>query len=195
MNPTTRDYLSLAVIATPLSRLVADFQLGPPEHFAPHETRFQLPLQPYSEDVATEPMLLWSPQSSPYLTAFMPHVQSGGYFVVDAAYQAHGYRAAEMRISSPSDEYPINEFIVYGGGKRQRIVRSMRDSPRWQFYAEGEVQPYENVSAYNARRVKERLTRELTLQYLSAWGAPVQEPAFWLPTGPCFTFRRRQRLA
>jgi hypothetical protein len=195
MNPTTRDYLNLAVIATPLPRLIADCEHGPPVHFAPQETGFRLPLQPYSESADAGPMLFWTPQSSPNLTAFMPHVQSGGYFVVDAAYQAHCCRVAQVRVSSPSAEYPINEFIVCSGGKMERIVRSMRDSPRWQFFAEGDVQPYENVAAYSARRIKDRLTRETALLYLSAWGAPVQKPEFWLPAGPCFTFARRQRPA
>ena len=192
MNPTTRDFLNLAVIATPLPQFIAECHTGPPDRFAPQETNFCLPSQPYSESPEVPPMLLWAPKSNPDLTAFMPHVQSGGYFVVNAAYLNHGHRVVQVRITSASEEYPINEFISFSSGKMQRIVRAMRDSPRWQFYAEGEVQPYENVSAYTARKIKDRLVRETVLQYLSAWGAPVEEAAFWLPAGKCFTFAPRQ---
>jgi hypothetical protein len=73
-------------------------------------------------------MLLWSPKSNPNLTAFMPHVQSGGYFVVNAAYLNHGHQVVQVRVTSASDEYPINEFITFSSGKMQRIVRAMRDS-------------------------------------------------------------------
>src|SRR5687767_7087150 len=111
MNPTVRDFLNFAVIAAPLPQFIAECQAGPPDRFAPQETTFRLPLQPYSEISSAPPMLLWAPRCSTGLTAFMPHVQSGGYFVVDAAYQVHRHKVAQARISSATEEYPVNEFV------------------------------------------------------------------------------------
>jgi hypothetical protein len=121
----------------------------------------------------------------------MPSVQSGDYFVVEYANSRFKLPAAAIRATTPNVEWPVNEFICYEGGTRRRVVRAMRDSPRWDFYSDGEVLPCEALESYGRRRVRDRLTREDLLSYLEAWGAPVRSDEFWRSSEPAFTLLRR----
>jgi len=120
----------------------------------------------------------------------MPHVSSGDYFVVEYAYERFGYSAVACRSTVKDVEWPINEFIVYQDSQRQRVVRAMRDAPRWEFYCEGEPLDFEDESAYSARLICDRFRRETLLSYLECWGAPVQDPAFWVSSQGAMTFTR-----
>ncbi|EJE50063.1 hypothetical protein PMI14_05349 [Acidovorax sp. CF316] len=180
MSPVlARPFFNLSVVRTPLSGLVEQFAGLPPlvARRAEH-TALAFPVQGYQR--GTLPLLLWSPACDPGLTAVMPGVASGDYFVVAYACERFGHDGVAVRSSgTASDAEPINEFITYAGKRMQRAVRAMKDSPRWDFYQQGEPLPFEAVQAYTARRVRDRLQREAVLDYLHAWGAPVRDAAFW----------------
>jgi hypothetical protein len=135
-------------------------------------------------------MLLWSPSCAPSLTAFMQQAQSGDYFVVEYAHNRFHHSVASVRSTTQEAEWPINEFIAYQKNKEKRIVRAMRDSPRWEFFTSGEPLPYENVKLYGKRKIRERFTRSDLVSYIEAWGAPINDPNFWTTNSSAFTFRR-----
>ena len=93
-------------------------------------------------------MLLCSPSGARNLRAFMPIVQSGDYFVVEFAYRRFGYSVMTARTTTGDVPWPVNEFIAYANGKQVRLVRAMRDSPRWEFYTSGVVLLFEHTSRY-----------------------------------------------
>lgn len=109
----------------------------------------------------------------------MPHVSSGDYFVTEYACRRFGFAGVTVRSSTQDDESPINEFITYASNQRRRVVRAMKDSPRWDFYTEGEPLHFENQSTYMAHRVRDRFRREALLDYLARWGAPMRDAGFW----------------
>jgi hypothetical protein len=124
-------------------------------------------------------MLLWSPACAPELTAFMPQVSSGDYFFVEYACRRFGFAGIDIRSTTQDFEWPVNEFIVYESNVRRRCVRALKDSPRWEFYTQGDPLDFENEEAYTARRVRDRIQRESLLGYAESWGAPVRNPEFW----------------
>ncbi|HTQ45657.1 MAG TPA: hypothetical protein VMI75_23025 [Polyangiaceae bacterium] len=86
----------------------------------------------------------------------------------------------------PADQYayPATAFMMIAPRAAPplhtlRAVRAGRYSERWEFYAEGEVQPFEEAERYGARRIRERLDREMLLRYLAALGIRVDDPTFW----------------
>jgi len=136
-------------------------------------------------------MIMWSPSCSSHLTAFMPHVQSGDYFVLQYAHKHMKLGAASIRSTLDNDEWPINEFIVHADGERKRIVRTMRDSSRWDFFAEGEILPFEDEIKYSERRIRDRLSRNDLIKYIEAWGAPVSNFQFWTTESNSYTFAKK----
>jgi hypothetical protein len=122
------------------------------------------------------------------MTAFMPSVSSGdGFFV---AYCAR-FKLEVIEVQSTAramDE--LNQMTFYRDGA-VRVVQALHESARWVFHQEGTPLPFEQVAQYRARRIKERLTREIVLSYLEAWGAPVRDADFWLADGEALSFCRK----
>lgn len=186
-----RPFFNLSVVRAPLATLIDQFAGLPPLVAARAErVALAFPDQPYTAARGALPLLLWSPACSPGLTAVMPSVSSGDYFVLSYACQRFGHDGVAVRSSNASDAEPINEFVTYTGNRMQRAVRAMKDSPRWDFYQQGEPLPFESVDAYTARRVRDRLQREAVLRYLEDWGAPVRDAAFWRSQGAAVTLVR-----
>jgi len=173
-----RSFFNLAVIKAPLPGLIAAFA-ELPWSVSATATPLVFPSQPYGTSPGDPPLLLWSPACAPELTAFMPHVSSGDYFVVEYACRRFGFPGVAFRSTSQGVEWPINEFIVYESNELRRHVRAMKDSPRWNFHVEGAPLHFENEAAYTARRVRDRIQRELLLGYVESWGGPVRNPEFW----------------
>ncbi|MES2612153.1 MAG: hypothetical protein V4679_18015 [Pseudomonadota bacterium] len=186
-----RPFFNLSVVRAPLHALIGQFAGLPPLVAARAETvALAFPDQPYTAAPGALPLLLWSPACSPGLTAVMPGVSSGDYFVLSYACQRFGHDGVAVRSSAAWDAEPINEFVTYTGNRMQRAVRAMKDSPRWDFYQQGEPLPFESGDAYTARRVRDRLQREAVLDYLHAWGAPVRDASFWQSAQQAITLVR-----
>jgi hypothetical protein len=178
MSVLARSFFNLAVIKVPLHRLIAAFA-GLHWPVRATATPLVFPAQPYSRSPTDLPLLLWTPACAPELTAFMPQVSSGDYFVVEYACRRFGFAGVSIRSTTQDDEWPINEFIVYESNELRRCVRAMKDSSRWDFYTQGAPLNFENEAAYQARRLRDRIQRESLLGYVESWGAPVGNPEFW----------------
>jgi hypothetical protein len=82
-------------------------------------------------------------------------------------------------------EFPSTQFELLGpeGEKPLGYIRTISagiyDSGRWQFLHSGEEQPFEEPSAYGARRIRDRFTRETLLRYLAALGIGADNPSFY----------------
>ena len=177
MSVLARPFFSLAVIKVPLPGLITAFG-DLPRPISATATPLVFPSQPYSSP--SDPSgLLWSPACAPDLTAFMPRSSSGDYFVVEYACRRFGFPGVGVRSTTQDVEWPVNEFIVYESNALRRCVRALKDSPRWEFYTQGDPLDFENEEAYTARRVRDRIQRESLLGYVESWGAPVRNPEFW----------------
>jgi hypothetical protein len=124
---------------------------------------------------------LWSPPCDAAGTVFFPNLQDGWSSLVHCILTDFPFRAVSVRISPLSVRYPICEFHYHAGRGVRRIVRSMRDSPSWQFFTDGPVQPFEQAESYRARLIKKRFTADMLCGYMSTLGWPITSPAFWIP--------------
>jgi hypothetical protein len=79
------------------------------------------------------------------------------------------------------ERFGARQFIMFGPEGNhflnyERSISVARDGSKWRFDANGPVQPFENVEAYGARRVADRLTSSMLVAYASAMGlAPFDE--------------------
>jgi hypothetical protein len=81
--------------------------------------------------------------------------------------------------------YPSTQFELLGptGEPPLRYVRTVTagiyDEGRWTFETRGEVQPFEDLAAYGASRIRDRFDRNLLMRYLEALGIHADDPAFF----------------
>lgn len=186
-EPLDRPYFDLVVVRAPLHEVARAFDSYPPMRVKTSVTPFLFPSQTYSGEGAT--MLLWAPEAAPQLTAFMPHAASSDYFFRSYCAQFL-FEVAEVRSTNAQVADQINSFEVDANGKPARTVRVMKDD-RWDFFQEGSPLGFEQTERYESRLVRDRLTRDMVLDYLEAWGAPVREEAFWRTSMPAATFVNR----
>jgi len=59
------------------------------------------------------------------------------------------------------------------------ITAGIYDEGRWRFEARGEVQPFESVDSYSARRIRDRFDKDLLMRYLRSLGIRADEPSFF----------------
>lgn len=86
-----------------------------------------------------------------------------------------------MRVccAPPDALYPAVIWEVYApprlGGRRwgyRRAIAASNDGGRWVFSDKGERFPFEAVERYAARRIRDRFTREMLVEYLGHFGIP-----------------------
>jgi len=66
-------------------------------------------------------------------------------------------------------------FSLYGPEQTDRLnvvrsVAAVEDDGRWEWSASGSPQPFEDIGAYNRRRVRDRLTPDMIANYCGALG-------------------------
>jgi hypothetical protein len=67
-----------------------------------------------------------------------------------------------------------------------RTISIAYDGSRWEFGATGEVQPFEELEAYQARRVRDRFMSEMLERYCRALGLEVFDPGTYGPEAVLF---------
>jgi hypothetical protein len=103
-------------------------------------------------------------------------------------------------------------FTIYSSQKtdwlnRERSVGVMNDGGVWKFWAEGRVQPFEELERYGSRRLRDRFTYDMLNRYCLALGlCPFDEtfygqrgvvfnlPGQWNPGDPSMSLDDARRL-
>lgn len=90
------------------------------------------------------------------------------------------------RDSQPGGRYGANVFEVYAESPAhpdgiERSIELINDGGRWRFSEDGPPLPFEDVSAYRARRAKDRFPPALLERYLSELGIRAFEDSFYAP--------------
>lgn len=75
-------------------------------------------------------------------------------------------------------EWPIHEFEYYQHGESRRFVRAMNDDP-WEFFERGERFDWEYADQYRRRRKKDRVTRQMLVDYARRFGVDLEDDSFW----------------
>lgn len=75
-------------------------------------------------------------------------------------------------------------FALYGSNNtdwlnRIRSIRVANDVTGWEFVAQGEVQPYEQIESYLQRKIVDRFTPEMLESYCAALGIDLFNPDFY----------------
>lgn len=77
------------------------------------------------------------------------------------------------------DSYPNAVVGLYENGIRIRYVQSIYAENGWEFFAFGDVQQFENLLYYKKRKIKDRLNRNILVEYMLKNGLDVRSDDFW----------------
>ncbi len=94
--------------------------------------------------------------------------------------------SASGRGSRPGGRYGATVFQMYGDTTAsldgvERVVEVLDDGGRWRFNQDGEALPFEDTTAYTARRVKDRFPPALLRKYLTELGIEAFNEPFYAP--------------
>lgn len=81
-----------------------------------------------------------------------------------------GHASTQLWIAAPDGEPPL----MY-----RRTISAHCQDGRWSWYESGVPEEFERPERYRARRVRDRLDRELLVEYLASLGIAVDDPAFY----------------
>lgn len=81
-----------------------------------------------------------------------------------------GHAATQLWIAGPTGQPPL--YYI-------RTLSATATDGRWQWIDWGDVQEFESLDRYARRRVRDRLDRELLIEYLAALGIRVDDPEFF----------------
>ncbi len=126
---------------------------------------------------------LWKPATAPSATMLYSNLEEGSDSLVYQLGILEGLSIVCVRASSDHVDGSIRELIRYEAGEVRRMVRVMRDDPRWTFYEEGARLPFEDGDSYATRLIKKRLSLPLLLDYCEALGWPIREGKTWQSEG------------
>ena len=72
---------------------------------------------------------------------------------------------------------------IYDSGRATRHIQASDQDGRWEFDQSGEPLPFEDLEAYQRRRVRDRFTPEMLEAYCAALGLRPFDPDFYLASG------------
>jgi len=136
------------------------------------------PVQVYN--ISRMSVLLFQPEAKAGGTVFFPNLQDGWHSLVHGLGKQEQLKCVSVRSSSDDTEWPIRELAIYENGRMSRLVRVMRDDPRWEFFESGDRLAFEDEASYETRLIRKRLPLSLLIEYCNSLGWPVDKGSFWM---------------
>jgi hypothetical protein len=124
-------------------------------------------------------------------TAYLDNGHQG----TDGAAPAHlaillSCKTVHARHTPPNNDSdnPATILEIYGPTQQEwlNVIRSIAvisDNGRWEFHQEGEAQPFEEISCYKERLIRDRFTGKMLERYLKALHIDAYDPDFYMPDG------------
>lgn len=127
--------------------------------------------------------VVFAPRTSPKHCVFVSRSADGWHTLINRLNLELKVRCVSIVTTKEDIAYPVNSIRIYEDGKEARLVRVMLDGDRWDYFAKGVIQSFENPSYYKRRRIRDRLDRTIVLEYLKLNGIDIEAPTFWEAEG------------
>lgn len=124
--------------------------------------------------------IIFSPAEQPTTTIFYTNLVDGWDTLVRHCAKQFNWEMLKATIIDADDNHYQGYQFHYYGGQCQRHILCYRE-PQWVFYEEGIPLPFENVDLYSKRLKKDRLNKDIILQYMSIAGWHLLSKDFWMP--------------
>lgn len=124
-------------------------------------------------------VMLFAPRTSPGCTVLFANAQDGWMTLTVSTSKKLAGPFYSLDLGSDRVEWPMYRLAVRENGEDIRCMHVMKDSDRWVFYQKGDPIPEEDVTMYQKRRVRDRMTREYLVGVAERLGFPVADDSFW----------------
>ncbi len=151
---------------------------------------FSLLPWPFERNIEVKRFIIWEPIMNPEQTVFVSNVMDGWLTLMNTLSCYRKIDIIKVSISSPKDSYPCNryELIKCHDQQNQRVIYSMKEDNGWVFYQQGIPQKFEKIDNYQKRLKRDRLNRELVLEYTKMSGFDLNHINFWRSNSPILFF-------
>jgi hypothetical protein len=179
------DYLKFTVLDIPIEQVEAYlsealFEEGYSEWRKilgkPNIKRIYYPYPPKGINHSRK-ILIWQPEQNKNSTIFFCNLEDGWNTLMLAIGRKFNRKQYTFTFSNSNSKESIHSFFYYDG-KRERLVRAMKD-PRWDFYEYGEPLDFEHSNHYDNRIIKNRLNNKILDDYLCSVGYDMKNEGFW----------------
>jgi hypothetical protein len=134
-------------------------------------------------------LCLYTPICSPYSCVWIANIADGWSSLLWFLGKRRNWVSISVRSSLPDDTNWIQEFQLIKGNEVSRCIRIMWDGHP-DFFSSGPPMFCEDLTNYDNRSIKMRLSRHIIAQYLTRLGLPVQRSDFWISHDDALYFRR-----
>jgi hypothetical protein len=126
-------------------------------------------------------VLIWKPESIHFdLTGFFTNMSDGWDVLLGNYSRQFNEDVISIKLSKAKTEYPIYSFEYKKMGETQRLIRSIKEIDKWEFFEKGNVQQFENIDNYKKRRIADRINNEIIIGYLEKNQIDIEDESFWL---------------
>jgi hypothetical protein len=135
--------------------------------------------------------LLFSPKSNPHTTIMFANIIDGYVNLIKYVSKQCDLEYYNISIFDDSQSQMMSSYhFHYYSKNRERYILCYQD-PKWVFFDEGEPLWFENISYYKQRIKKNRLNKNIIIEYLKSLGWDVSTEIFWIPsTDELYEFSR-----
>ena len=131
--------------------------------------------------------ILFAPKSNPHTTVMLANIMDGYINLVNFVSKKCGLEYYNVRISNGTSQMAEAYHFHYYSSSRARHLLCYQD-PQWVFYEDGEPLEFEDVELYKSRLKKNRMNREIILQYLKRLGWDIVNENFWCTENVVYEF-------
>lgn len=136
---------------------------------------------------------IFAPRISEQNSILVANLQDGWYTLINVLCKELRCDGLRIRTSTDDVQYPINSIAIYEGGQETRIVQTMLDGDRWDFFQRGAKKAFESETNYRRRRIKDRFDRVILFGYLTALGFDITDDRFWSSDRPALLIEEIRR--
>ena len=127
--------------------------------------------------------LIWQPKSiKSDIVVFLSNMPDGWPTLLNVYFSKYNHDIISIVLSADTQKFPLYRFEFKNGAK-QRIIQSIKDSDKWEFFQSGLVLPFEKTENYKSRKVSDRLNNDIIKGYLLENGISLEVSDFWLSNG------------
>lgn len=125
-------------------------------------------------------VLVWKPKLGAFnFVVFFTNMSDGWDTLLRNYARVFNEEVISIQLSQEKAKYPVYSFD-FKKGESQRLVRSMKEIDKWEFFEKGEVCDFENVANYRKRKIADRINNELIIGYLKKNGINIEVNEFWI---------------
>lgn len=132
----------------------------------------------------------WESSLYPDTVFFMSNYSDGFMTLCYQLWDVLRCECIKCRICRNEYPYPLNDFHYRDSNGNERYVRSMKED-RWSFIEMGEPLPFEDLSLYKNKYIKDRMNMGIIIQYLNNMGISFE--TMDKEVKECMTFERTAR--